>query len=174
MNSKEFLNRVANSKVDFIENFFFILRKNKIKYCVIGGLSVNAYAEPVVSLDMDVVVVSEKLSELLKIIKKHFKVKRFEHSINISAPQSDIRIQIQTDPKYQQFIKDAKLKSLLGYKLSVAKIEDVLKGKIWAYSDKTRRASKRQKDLSDIMRLIEAKKSLFHLLPEQLKKKFIF
>jgi len=31
----------------------------------------------------------------------------------------------------------------------------VLQGKLWAYSDPTRRQSKRQKDLADIARLVE-------------------
>jgi len=36
----------------------------------------------------------------------------------------------------------------------VASLEDVLKGKIWAYSDEARRKSKRQKDLADMSRII--------------------
>jgi hypothetical protein len=45
--------------------------------------------------------------------------------------------------------------TVMDYEMKVASIEDVLQGKVWAYSDKTRRASKRQKDLADIFRLIE-------------------
>jgi len=40
--------------------------------------------------------------------------------------------------------------------LQVAAVEDVLQGKIWAFLDETRRGTKRQKDLADIGRLIEA------------------
>ena len=39
--------------------------------------------------------------------------------------------------------------------MAVASLSDVLQGKLWAYSDPTRRQSKRQKDLADIARLIE-------------------
>jgi hypothetical protein len=53
----------------------------------------------------------------------------------------------------------------------VAAIEDVLQGKIWAAQDKTRRLSKRQKDLADILRLIESKKSLISLVPGSLRRK---
>ena len=60
---------------------------------------------------------------------------------------------------------------MLGYKLPVAAIEDVLQGKIWAAEDKARRPSKRQKDLADILRLIETKKGLFSLVPSSLRKK---
>jgi len=174
MTGREFFNRISNSNKDFIQEFIDILRDRKIKFCIIDGLAVNVYAEPVISLDVDIVIISEKLRELLDILQKNFKVKRFEHSINISSPCSDIRIQIQTDEKYQEFINRAKLRPVLGYKLPVACIRDVLMGKIWAYSDKTRRASKRQKDLADIVRILEVKPGLFNLLPGELRKQLKF
>ena len=63
------------------------------------------------------------------------------------------------------------MKDVMGYKMKVAAIEDVLQGKIWAYSDEQRRKSKRQKDLADIFRLIETYPHLKDLLPESLKNK---
>jgi hypothetical protein len=53
----------------------------------------------------------------------------------------------------------------------VADIEDVLQGKIWAYSDDQRRMSKRQKDLADILRLIESYPSLMARLPKNIREK---
>jgi len=67
-----------------------------------------------------------------------------------------LRIQIQTDARYQSFLQGAKKKRVLGYELRVARAEDVLQGKLWAYSDPERRPSKRQKDLTDILRLVES------------------
>jgi hypothetical protein len=55
--------------------------------------------------------------------------------------------------------------------MKVACIEDVLQGKIWAYLDEKRRKSKRQKDLADIVRLIEESPSLAEVLPESVKKR---
>jgi hypothetical protein len=52
--------------------------------------------------------------------------------------------------------------------MKVASAEDVLQGKIWAYSNDQRRMSKRQKDLADIVRLIEEYSSLAELLPESI------
>jgi hypothetical protein len=52
--------------------------------------------------------------------------------------------------------------------MSVAGLEDVLCGKLWAYSDETRRKSKRQKDLSDIMRLVETHPELKGRLPREI------
>jgi rRNA-processing protein FCF1 len=53
MTSKKFLNALANGNVDVIKEFLDILSKPNISYCVIRGLAVNAYAEPVVSMDLD-------------------------------------------------------------------------------------------------------------------------
>jgi len=80
-----------------------------------------------------------------------------------------LRIQIWSDPRYH--IEHARRTKVLGYNLPVAAVEDVLKGKLWAYSDPERRPSKRQKDLADIMRLIETHPDLAKLLPPDLRKK---
>lgn len=171
MTKREFLKKVINQKRDLLQEFVKILRTKKIPFCIVGGLAVNAYAEPVVSLDLDVVVAVTRLDDLLLVLSKKYKIKKFPNSINITAPFSDLRIQIQTDPRYQEFISDAVQKNILGYKLPVAKIENVLQGKIWAYQDETRRPSKRQKDLADIMRLLETNKNLLLLVPEEIKKR---
>jgi len=173
MTGKKFLNQLANGKSDIIQLFLDQLEKLKIEYCVIGGLAVNAYAEPVASLDLDLVLAIKDIEKLLKKISQpqgDFAVTKFTHSINLQHPDSDLRIQIQTDDRYQSFIKNALGKSVLGYKMQVASLEDLLKGKVWAYSDEERRKSKRQKDLADIMRLIETHSHLIDLLPEKIKK----
>ena len=173
MTGKEFFNRVTNGKNDFLQNFLSILERNKVRFCVIGGLGVNAYAEPVVSLDFDVVIVSEKLDSVMPSLKKRFKVEAFENSINLSQTSSLLRIQIQMDKRYQAFLRKAVDKNVLGYKMPVATIEDIFQGKVWAAMDETRRPSKRQKDLADISRLIEVKRALYNVLPEKLKKQIL-
>jgi hypothetical protein len=170
MTGKTFLNSIANGKSDIIQLLLDKLKELKIEYCLIGGLAVNAYAEPVASLDLDIVLAIDDIEKLIKNVKSTFKISRFEHSINIEHPDSDLRIQLQTDSRYQAFIAKASIKNVLGYKMKVATLEDVLKGKIWAYSDKERRKSKRQKDLADIMRLVETHFYLYDLLPEEVKK----
>ena len=171
MTKNEFMNKIVRQKRDLLQGFINILKNKKIPFCVIGGLAVNAYAEPVVSLDLDAVIIVSRLKDLLGILKVKYRIKKYPNSINISASFSDLRIQLQTDPRYQEFIQRATYKDVLGYKLPVAAIEDVLQGKIWAAQDKTRRLSKRQKDLADILRLVETKKSLVSLVPHALKKK---
>ena len=173
MTSKKFLNSLANGKSDIIQIFLNLLGKLELDYCVIGGLAVNAYAEPVASLDLDLVIAIgdiEKLINQIEASKEKFSIKKFTHSLNLEHPDSDLRIQIQTDERYQPFIKNATLKNVLGYEMKVASLEDLIKGKIWAYSDEERRKSKRQKDLADIMRLVETYPNLTELLPEKIKK----
>jgi len=171
MIAKDYFNKVTNSGEDFLQAFIDLLEKRKIAFCVIGGLAVNVYAEPVVSLDLDVVIVADKIDELLAALPGHFNIARYANSINITESASDLRIQIQTDSRYQHFISKASYKNVLGYKLSVAAVEDVLQGKIWAALDKGRRPSKRQKDLADILRLVEVHNHLISLIPETLRKK---
>ena len=171
MTKKEFLKRVSGSGEDVLESLFGLLDKRHIPFCVIGGLAVNAYAEPVVSLDMDIVVAADRIPDLVGALPPTFKTKEFPNRLNLASPNSDLRIQIQTDPRYQEFISRSRKKEVLGYRLPVARIEDVLRGKIWAAMDGTRRPSKRQKDLSDILRLLEVRKDLSSMIPAELKKR---
>jgi len=57
---------------------------------------------------------------------------------------------------------------VLGEALPVAAMEDVLLGKIWAALDPGQRASKRQKDLADISRLIEREPKLRSTVPQEI------
>jgi hypothetical protein len=169
MTSKEFFQSVVNGQSDVLQILLDLLRDTKTPYCVIGGLAVNAYVEPVVSLDLDLIVVAENIEAICRRLEnERFRIERFPHSINLTHPQSDLRIQIQTDPRYQQFLKNAAEKTVLSYQMLVAQKEDVLQGKLWAYQDETRRKSKRQKDLADILRLVEAFPKLKSLLPDNL------
>ncbi len=170
MTGKEFLNSLANRKSDILQLLLDILSERGSRYCLIGGLAVNAYVEPVVSLDVDIVLAANDTGSVLKAAKEQgWGVEQFEHSVNLSGPGSDLRIQIQTDPRYQDFIERAEVREVLAYKMKVAKLEDVLQGKVWAYMDKTRRRSKRQKDLADILRITEAFPGLLTNLPSALK-----
>jgi len=93
------------------------------------------------------------------------RVEEFAHSTNLTPTASDLRIQFQSDPRYQDFLERAARHRVLGYEMPVASLRDVLQGKLWAWSDSTRRASKRQKDLADILRLAELHPELRDALP---------
>lgn len=167
MTGKEFINQMANGKSDIIQVFLDILAQTGSRYCLIGGLAVNAYVEPVVSLDLDIVAAVEDVEAICHAAQERsLEVERFEHSVNITSTCSDLRIQLQTDPRYQGFVSTAQEKTVLGYKMNVARLEDVLQGKVWAYIDKERRKSKRQKDLADIFRIVEKFPQLEVSLPQ--------
>jgi hypothetical protein len=170
MTGKDFFNKVSNGSKDIVQQVLDILGETESAYCVIGGLAVNAYVEPVVSLDLDVVVGTPGLTSVTRAAqRKGLKVEPFEHSLNLSSPASDLRIQIQIDPRYQAFIPKAAVREVLGYRMKVASLADVLQGKVWAYMDQTRRPSKRQKDLADIARLVEVYPELMDALPPALR-----
>jgi Nucleotidyl transferase AbiEii toxin, Type IV TA system len=126
---------------------------------------VNAYVEPVVSLDLDLAVATEQLAAAEAAVAGPFRVERFEHSLNVSAPDSDLRVRLRTDLRYSPFVLRAQDREILGVRLPVAHVEDLLQGKIWAATDPTRRGSKRQKDLADIARLLEAFPALKECVP---------
>jgi hypothetical protein len=170
MTGKDFMNSLARGKTDIVQQLLGILSATGADYCLIGGLAVNAYVEPVVSLDIDIVVSVRNTGAVSDAARgKNMKVEEFPHSLNITGSGSDLRIQVQTDPRYQGFISTAEIKEILGYKMKVASLENVLQGKVWAYLDDTRRRSKRQKDLADIARIIETYPELADGLPQQLK-----
>ena len=153
---------------DFLDAFLRLLEEKKVPSCVIGGQAVNAYVEPLVSLDLVVVVAMKDIEELFRILGGSFTVSAFPHSLNVSRPGSDLRIQVQTDQRYDAFIHRAQTREVLGCRMPVAEISDVLQGKIWAATDPERRGSKRQKDLADIARLIEAFPALRKRVPSSI------
>jgi len=170
MTGKEFLNSLAKGKADIVQQLLGILTETGSDYCLIGGLAVNAYVEPVVSLDVDIVVAVDNIVTVANAARMHkMKVEEFPHSVNLTGSESDLRILVQTDPRYQSFIASAAMKEILGYIMKVASLENVLQGKIWAYMDDTRRKSKRQKDLSDISRIIETYPELATKIPQKVK-----
>ena len=164
----QFWKAVTVDDVNLLESFVSLLEEKDIAYCIVGGQAVNAYVEPLVSLDLDLVVSVDQLPELEEALAERYRLERFPHSINISATGSDLRIQIQTDPRYFAFVERATPRSVLGRTLAVASLPDVLQGKVWAALDPKRRASKRQKDLADIARVVEAHPELRAAVPTEL------
>jgi hypothetical protein len=138
-------------------------------YCLIGGMAVNCYVEPVYTLDADLVIIASNMSELTISLSEHgFRMEEHPHSLNAQTPTSQLRIQFTTDPRYQAFLTRAIEAHVLGIPVKVACLEDVTRGKLWAYSDSTRRFSKRKKDELDLIRLAESYPDLKTLYPPHL------
>jgi hypothetical protein len=125
-------------------------------YCLIGGLAVNWFVEPVYTLDADLVVIASNLASLAAHL----------------APKSQLRVQFTTDDRYQTFLARSIPAEVLGVQARIACLEDVAQGKLWAYTDPRRRLSKRKKDELDLIRLAEAYPDLKTRYPAELREQF--
>ena len=173
MRAAEFYRTVTMDRSDLLERLLSLFEREGIRYCVIGGLAVNAYVEPVVTLDLDVAIAPEQFEKTISVLRDEFEIEDFPHSVNVSAPGSSLRVQVQKDSRYSDFVQRASVRNVLDHQLPVADLQDVLQGKIWAASDAARRPSKRQKDLADIARLIEAYPNLRSRVPASLLEKLV-
>ena len=160
-------------RTDMLGRVLAFLETHDVRFCAIGGVAVNAYVEPVVTLDLDLVLAGPDFARVEPLLTSEFRVERFAHSVNLSAPESDLRVQLQTDPRYALFVERARVLTVLGVALPVATLEDVLQGKVWAALDPARRGSKRQKDLADIARILEHRPTLRASVPAELLHRLI-
>ncbi len=165
MKARTFWKTVTEDKSDFLDRLIALLEEHGIRFCVIGGQGVNAYAEAVVSLDLEIVVAVDQLALAERMLEREFHVERFPHFVNVSAGGSELRLQLQTDPRYADYVARSTVREVLGVPLPVADIADVLEGKGWAASAADRRPSKRLKDLADIARLLEVRPDLRDRVP---------
>ena len=145
-----------------------ILNRNK-PWCLIGGLAVNCYVEPVYTIDVDLVVVAKNLAQIQRELEAAgFAVQRFEHSTNAQRGDSKLNLQFTTDPRYQDFPGSESERQVLGIAVPVATLENIIRGKVWAWQDAARRLSKRKKDELDLLRIAEAYPELRRLIPAQI------
>ena len=82
----EFWKAVTVDRANLLESLIALLKEHGIRYCVIGGQAVNAYVEPVVTLDLDLVIAFDQLETVEAMLSRHFRVERFPHTINVSLP----------------------------------------------------------------------------------------
>ncbi len=125
-------------------------------YCLIGGLAINCYVEPVYTMDADFVLAASHLvAARQKLEALGFTVQEHPHSLNALRPGSQLRIQFTKDPRYADFPSRAEVRETLGLRLRVACLSDLVQAKIWAWNDAERRLSKRKKDELDLIRIAE-------------------
>ena len=159
---------------DDVTRLVATLERLEIAWCMIGGLAVNHWArEPLATADVDVVIASAQVEAAVKALcAAGFKAKRFAWSVNLKG-RSQVAVQISTEQVYEDFPSRSVPADIHGILMRVASREDTLRGKLLAYQDPQRRASKRQKDLLDIMRMVEAHPKLRKSLPTAVAKKLV-
>ena len=169
MSSLAFWKAVVADKSNFLERVIALLEESGFPYCVIGGVAVNAYADPVVTQDLDIVLAVEDVPRARESLGKTFRIEEFEHSVNVHDPDSRLQVQIQKDPELSAILGRSERKHVMDLLLPVAAPEDLVRLKVEAAMDPTRRASKRQKDLTDIVRLLEAFPELEQWVPQAIQ-----
>jgi hypothetical protein len=140
-------------------------------YCLIGGLAINCYVEPVYTMDADFALAAAHLQPVKEqLLKLGFDVEDFPHSLNALRPGSQLRIQFTRDERYAAFPACAEIRETLGVRLRVAALPDLVRAKIWAWSDPKRRLSKRKKDELDLIRIAEKYSKFLPQMPEAIRR----
>jgi len=125
-------------------------------YCLIGGLAINCYVEPVYTMDADFALAALQLEPVRqRLTALGFRLEDHPHSLNALRPGSQLHIQFTKDSRYADFPTRSELRETLGLRLRVAALADLVQGKTWAWSDPQRRLSKRKKDELDLIRIAE-------------------
>ncbi len=168
MTAAEIYESVTNGGASDFAELVTVLNRNK-PWCLIGGLAVNCYVEPVYTMDVDLVVVAANLEQIGREVEAAgFRVKRFEYSMNAQRPGSELNVQFTTDVRYQDFLARASEREVLGHRIPVASLEDIVRGKVWAWQDEQRRSTKRKKDELDLMRIAEGHPQLRQSIPARI------
>lgn len=156
MTAAEVYESVTNGGASHFAEVVEILNRHG-PWCLIGGLAVNHYVEPIYTIDADVVIVAANLAAIQEeLTASGFRLKVFPHSINATKAASKLSLQFTTAERYQPFLERAQPGEVLGCDVPVASLPDLIQGKVWAWSEPTRRPTKRKKDELDLMRLAEA------------------
>jgi len=158
MTAAEIYESVTNGGATDFAELVTVLNRNK-PWCLIGGLAVNCYVEPVYTVDVDLVVVAANLEQ----IGRELEPAGFRLS-------SELNVQFTTDARYQDFLAGATERQVLGVAVPVASLQEIVRGKVWAWQDKERRSTKRKKDELGLMRIAEAHPKLRGLIPAEIVK----
>jgi hypothetical protein len=170
MTAAEIYEPVTNGGTSDFAEVAAVLNRNK-PWCLIGGLAVNCYVEPVYTVDVHLVVVAANLKRIgCELELAGFRVKTFEHSMNAQRPGSELNVQFTTDVRYQEFLERETEREVLGIRVPVANLENIISGKVWAWQDPTPRLSKRKKDELDLIRIAKTHPELRSLIPAEIVK----
>ncbi len=171
MTGKQFYDWQTRGGTDDVMRLVDCLERADIAWCAINGLAVNHWAqEPIVSQDVDFVVAVESVERTIALLEEAgFRSERFERSFNFKG-RSAVSFQLRTEDFYRGFPSRAVAADVHGILMRVALLEDTLRSKMKARSERQRRQSERIKDLADIARLVESHPRLWDMLMADLKR----
>jgi hypothetical protein len=150
-----------------------LLERLSIPWCLISGVAVNVYCDPLLTSDADFVVVASQLDFVCAELNGlGFAISTHRFSVNAHLPGSQLLIQFTIDPRYQDFLGRATLAEALGIQCRVAALRDLFQGKLWASADPERRPVKRFKDELDLVRIAEKYAEYLELLLPALRARF--
>jgi len=170
MTAKRFYDWQTAGGTDDVMRLVDAIERADIPWCAIGGVAVNHWAEePMVTQDVDFVVATQDEEQTIAILcEAGFSYEKFKWSVNFQGG-SKVSIQLSTEDVYSSFPQRAVPADVHGILMRVASLEDTLLGKVLAWQDQSRRQSKRAKDFTDIVRLVEAHPILWNGLLDELK-----
>jgi len=170
MTPKQFFDWQTAGGTDDVMRLVDCLERADIRWCAIGGIAVNHWAEEsMVTQAVDLVVAADSVDRAVAMLEQvGFSVERFKWSINLKG-RSKVSIQLSTEAFYRDFPQRSVPADIHGILMRVASLEDTLRGKVQAWRDQDRRQSKRYKDLGDIARLVESHPRLWDSLEPELK-----
>jgi len=170
MTAKKFYDWQTAGGTDDVMRLVAAVERADIPWCAIGGVAVNHWAEePMVTQDVDFVVATQDTARTVKVLQEAgFSFEEFAWSVNFKGG-SKVSIQLSTEEVYSTFPDRSVPADVHGILMRVASLEDTLHGKVLAWGDKSRRQSKRAKDFTDIVRLVECHPHLWKTLPEKLQ-----
>ncbi len=169
MSALAFWKAVVQDRSGFLERAIAILEENQVRYCVIGGAAVNAYAEEAMpTMDLDIVVAVEDLARARQLFADQFRTDEFPNSFNVYDRGSKLQVQLQLNEGLDPIVERSQRRDVLDLLVPVADIADLFDLKVAAAMEPTRRRSKQGKDILDLGRLVSVLPDLRERIPPSL------
>jgi hypothetical protein len=173
MQAHELWRTVTMDHADLLGRLLGALEACGARFCVIGGTGVNAYATPLISLDLDLVIALADRDAVEAALRQQFTVEPAAHGATVLAADSKLRVLLHADARCAAFLDRATSRPVLGVPLPVASVDDLLLSAVWAFEDAARSASRRQRALTDIARLLEVRPDLRDRVPEPIRLRLV-
>ncbi len=158
---------MKTKEVAFAE-LFRVLEEERVHYALIGGVAVQAWrSEPRTTLDIDVAVRSYDELPCERLVAAGFRhTGRHAHSDNWIGPD-ETPVQFSDGAEFEPAIATAVSRAFGASVVRVAAPLELVRAKLRAAGDASRRRSKRLQDLADAQGLVEEHESIEPLLTDE-------